>query len=401
MRKLLDTYLASMGPGERRKLYKRAAKLRKAASAAKSTRRTRQEKHRWNRSSADWGDEPDTARVTPRQSRGGSLHDLALKILIEERAADEQAIDESEEPEGATGIERSGVVMAVGSGACTVLANGRETVCGLPRGLVEIRRSELAVGDSVSYAVQEGRDPTVTKVHPRNTTLSRPDPFIPERERLIACNIDAVLIVASVKLPPLQIRLIDRYMIAIQRGGSEPIVCVNKIDLLETEAERKALREKLEPYRQIGIGTFCVSASTQEGIEPLREAIQRRRCVLVGKSGVGKSSILNALAPDLHLLTREVSEATRKGKHTTTATVLYQLPGEIEIIDTPGIRVFGLWRIAKQDLQWYFPEFEEHTSGCRFTDRRATIRIAGSCRRWRTERGASLPFLINPRSALG
>ena len=124
----------------------------------------------------------------------------------------------------------------------------------------------------------------------------------------------------------------------------------------------------LAPYRAIGVRAVTASASTGAGVDELQYALRGLRCVVVGRSGVGKSSLLNAMCPDLALQTTPISEWADKGRHTTTTSALHELPGGIEIIDTPGVRQFGLWKITRGDLRWYFPEFDAFASACRFHD---------------------------------
>jgi ribosome biogenesis GTPase len=179
---------------------------------------------------------------------------------------------------------------------------------------------------------------------------------------VIAANVDVVVNVVSLKTPPLRPGLIDRYLIAIGKSGAEPLLCVNKIDLLESAEELDAVR----PYQDIGIPVILCSASTGAGLDELSGALAGKLCVLAGHSGVGKSSLLNALDPQLQIATGSVSEANEKGRHTTTSSALYRLPNGATVIDTPGIREFGLWDITRDDLRHYYQEFGAYQ--CAFAD---------------------------------
>ena len=192
--------------------------------------------------------------------------------------------------------------------------------------------------------------------------LSRPDPANPRVERVIASDIDLVVIVVSVAAPPLRPGLIDRYLIAAERGGAEALICVNKIDLLTDKVELSVL----DCYRSLAIPVLGCSTVTGAGIDELSHLLAGKACVFTGHSGVGKSSVLNALLPGASAHTGDVSEVNGKGRHTTTSTTTYTLPNGAKILDTPGIRQFGLWQVTAKELRLYFHEFEAYR--CRFSD---------------------------------
>jgi ribosome biogenesis GTPase len=173
-----------------------------------------------------------------------------------------------------------------------------------------------------------------------------------------------VVHVVSVKAPPLRPRLIDRYLIAIQRGGAQPVICVNKVDLLDDPSEELA---RLDVYRRLNVPVIACSTRTGEGLDELRALAEGKTTALVGHSGVGKSSILNAIDERLQLATNELHRRGT-GRHTTSASTLYDFGGGTYVIDTPGIREFGLWDLDRQSLRDYFPEFDEPAESCRFTD---------------------------------
>ncbi|HEY3282856.1 MAG TPA: ribosome small subunit-dependent GTPase A [Armatimonadota bacterium] len=246
--------------------------------------------------------------------------------------------------------------------------DGQDLECHLPADMTAAQQTSVAVGDRIAFGPGPNGEPTLMAVEPRTSTLSRPDPMYRHIERVVAANMDVVVIVVSAKAPPLHPKLIDRYLIAVQRGGAEPLLCLNKVDQLEDERDRAKTYGKLEPYRQIGLRVVLCSAEQGDGVDDLRAALGGKRCVFVGHSGVGKSSLLNALHPELRILTREVSEGYGRGRHTTTASQLYALPNGTEVIDTPGVREFGLWKLRREDVCWYFPEFVDAAEDCRYTD---------------------------------
>jgi ribosome biogenesis GTPase len=165
--------------------------------------------------------------------------------------------------------------------------------------------------------------------------------------------------------PPLHPRLIDRYLLAIHHGGCEPVLVVNKLDLAD-HATRLEELHKLKPYEGLNIPTFECIAHSGQGIAQLRSALAGKTAAFVGHSGVGKSSIVNAFDPKLQQDVGDVSATYGRGTHTTTRSSLIDL-GDVRVIDTPGIRSFGLWNIGSEELKLYFPEFER-VGRCRFSD---------------------------------
>jgi len=285
-----------------------------------------------------------------------SITELMERLDDHVTAAD---VDESERAAAA-------IVMSVASGRCRVFHRGREIDCVVPPEIAIRQKSALAVGDRVQIAEDEGNT-RLEAVLPRRTVLARPDPLHAHRQRLIAANVDVVIHVVSLKSPPLRPRLIDRFLIAIQRGGAQPVLCINKVDLLDAE-EREAELPKLEAYLDLGVPIIGCSTKTGEGLRQLRAEVDGRMAALVGHSGVGKSSILNALDQSLQLATDTLHRKRGTGRHTTSASTLYDFGGGTYLIDTPGIREFGLWDLDRNTLRDYFPEFEAASELCRFTN---------------------------------
>src|SRR5436305_198533 len=250
------------------------------------------------------------------------------------------------------------VVINVASGRCRVFHDGREIDCIVPAEIAARQQSARAGGDRV--LLDDASPPRLAEILPRRTLLSRPDPLNPRLQRLIAANIDVVANVVSIKSPPLRPRLIDRFLIAIQRGGAEPLIVVNKIDL---GGDLTPLRV----YEELGIPVIPCSTKTGEGLDALRAALSGKMSAFVGHSGVGKSSILNALDERLRIATGELHRRGT-GRHTTTSSTLHDLGGGTLIIDTPGIRELGLWDLTPRTLRESFPEFDEPAELCRFND---------------------------------
>ena len=273
--------------------------------------------------------------------------------------SDEEAIDEipprRKRPQKQPLPKESvaGLVVETGAGFCEVMCSNQRIRC----------RSDLeaAIGDQVLVAREKHR---VLSVLPRRTALSRPDPHNPKIQRVIAANIDLVVNVVSLRNPPLRPGLIDRYLIAIEKSGAEPLICVNKIDLLQSRAESQAL----DPYSQMGIPVVLCSATTGTGLDQLYAALRDKVCVFSGHSGVGKSSLLNALDPQLGRAIGEVSEANHTGRHTTISSSLHRLANGAAIIDTPGIREFGLWDVQPGEVHRYFRDVARYSEQCAFSD---------------------------------
>jgi ribosome biogenesis GTPase len=204
----------------------------------------------------------------------------------------------------------------------------------------------------------------ITEVAERRNALVRAD-ALNRGPQTLAANLDRVWVVCATEPPPKR-GLIDRYLVAAHARGISAGVIFNKCDLLRDDEEREDAEDVLLPYEILDHPTFMVSAETGVGLDALREALRDERSVFVGHSGVGKTSLLNALIPSLNEAVGAISEATGKGQHTTTTSTLYELEGGGEIIDSPGIRGFGLWGMEPRELKEHFPEFNEFAPRCRF-----------------------------------
>jgi ribosome biogenesis GTPase len=275
---------------------------------------------------------------------------------------------------------REGRVLAIDPEGITVDSNHLIYTCTL-KGVLKRDKTPIknlvAIGDFVLFEEREKQEGSIVKVKPRYSILSRADNLSRNKEQLIAVNIDQVLITCSVLTPPLKPFLVDRYIIAAQKGNMKPVILVNKIDFLSSPpsdvdamrvAEERALYEEfLEVYRSLHIKVIGVSAKTNEGMDELKAVMSDKTSVFSGQSGVGKSSLIN-LVTGHDLPTGKIVHKTGKGSHTTTTSRLIPLAGNGFCIDTPGIKSFGLWDIGPAELASYFSEIYSLSSHCKFPD---------------------------------
>lgn len=258
----------------------------------------------------------------------------------------------------------TGTVIRLDSASCIVQCEGRSWRCTLPGRWRLTNSRQIAVGDQADFSAEGEGDPVVQRVLPRHGgKLARRAAGGRDAEQVVAANVDQLVAVASAASPPLNRRLLDRLIVSAENGEMAATVCINKIDLADA-----AVEPVLALYRSLGYGALATSALTGEGIEALRETLRGKTSVLAGASGVGKSALLMAVQPGLQLRVGEVSAATGKGRHTTTAVSLLPLDFGGYVVDTPGIREFALWDLAREDLQHCFPELRALFGQCRFAD---------------------------------
>ena len=227
-------------------------------------------------------------------------------------------------------------------------------------------RAPVVVGDRVSFAIiadEAGQlnEGVIEEVHPRRTELKRSDG---RRTHVIAANVDQALIVSSIFEPRLKPHLIDRYLVAAHAGGLPCIICLTKADL----DEENQADQFIELYESLGYTALKTSTKTGLNIDKLRELMKDKATLLAGQSGVGKSSLLNAIEPGLKRATAEVSAATEKGRHTTTTAEWLPLSFGGAAVDTPGIRALDVAMVPLNELELHFVEFPDRIAGCRFTN---------------------------------
>jgi ribosome biogenesis GTPase len=228
----------------------------------------------------------------------------------------------------------------------------------------------IAVGDHVRYILSEDGKGLIIELLPRQNKLTRrsavPKPLhhgAHPFEQIIVTNVDQVVAVIAAAKPSPKWNLLDRYLAAAEEGVIQALICITKLDLVK-EADEE-LNEAMSEYREIGYPSVLTSTYSGEGIDELRKALKGRISVLVGKSGVGKTALLNALQPGLGLRVKEVNLSTGKGRHTTTNLEMFPFEGGGAIIDTPGTREFGLWE-TNIDMSMLFREMQPLVGKCRF-----------------------------------
>lgn len=227
----------------------------------------------------------------------------------------------------------------------------------------------IAVGDEVMIDIESESANTamITEILPRRNYINRQSPAHKKQHHIVAANLDQSLLFATLKDPKTSQGFIDRFLVTCEAYHVPAIVVFNKADLYKTkEQEKYAALKKM--YDDIGYRTILMSVKTNEGVQEVKDALQGKTTLLSGHSGVGKSSFINSIFPELQLKTQDVSGWSGKGLHTTTFAEMFDLPTGGKVIDTPGMREFGLVDITRQELSHYYPEMARLITECQFNN---------------------------------
>lgn len=305
----------------------------------------------------------------PREERVRAKGDLSRRRTIIAEGPEKTAAGEGAAPAEMPTVDLSEclpgrVLQLQGLYSQVAAEDGRRVRCvvrRLLRNLVIDERNIVAPGDRVWFRPAGSEEGVIERVEPRHGVLTRASRG---KEQVLVANVDQLVIVTSLVEPELKPHLLDRYLVSAEQGHIAAVICLNKVDLADL-ADYQSL---IGMYQQLGIRVIVTSAATGQGVEQLREVLKNRETVVSGQSGVGKSSLLNAIQPGLDLRVREISDTTQKGKHTTTTAELLKLDIGGWVVDTPGIRQFALWGIIPEELDGFFPEFRPYVPHCPFPD---------------------------------
>ncbi|HWR82673.1 MAG TPA: ribosome small subunit-dependent GTPase A [Candidatus Deferrimicrobium sp.] len=260
--------------------------------------------------------------------------------------------------------EQGTVVAAKGQCFVVQAADGSRLLCEIRKKIKFQTKGVtlVAVGDDVVFSRSDHDRGAIEEVLQRSTMFRRPVVGRRDYTQVLAANLDRLACVVSVKSPPLKAGLIDRFIIAARLGQMEPIIVFTKIDLGYPDR----FNEVMEAYRAATDGLFTVSAFRGDNLDQLRAYLRPHRTLVAGHSGVGKSTLLNALIPGLDLTTREISIYGKRGRHVTSSIELFELPGGGLVADAPGLKVMGLSNMTRVELPHYYAEFQKYEQSCRF-----------------------------------
>lgn len=280
---------------------------------------------------------------------------------------------------------RMGIVSFKSTSHCGVILDGQEYLCQISNRVklsqpeknterqkqISTREFEnlIVVGDRVNVLLDQSNQPMIIERLPRHNQLSRSTSSRPGGkliEQVLASNIDQVIAVFAAANPEPKWNLLDRYLVMAEAVEVPVWIVITKTDLVEQDHAIDELNEQLKVYQKIGYPILLTSTIQQKGIDALRSMLKEKNSVMIGKSGVGKTSLLNALIPGLDYRVSAVNEITGKGRHTTSAMRLLPIDEDSTLIDSPGTREFGLWDIDPEDLDWYFKDMRPYLGNCKF-----------------------------------
>jgi ribosome biogenesis GTPase / thiamine phosphate phosphatase len=331
--------------------------------------------HQWTRGFQEHGYADEATHNDERIRAKGDLS-RRRTIVQDDTPTPPQGVEAADMPAPSTEDCQPGRVLRVHGLISVVEAeDGRQYRCAvrrLLRTLATDERNIVTTGDRVWFRhADPARDAEdapaadlegmIERVEPRHGLLTRASRG---REHVLVANVDQVVIVVSLVEPDLKPHLIDRYLASAAQGKIQPLICLNKADLVDPAPYQSIVGF----YNQLGVPTLLTSAATGLGIEYLRLRLKDRQTVFSGQSGVGKSSLLNAVQPELGLRVREVSDVNQKGKHTTTTAELIRLDFGGWVVDTPGVRQFELWDVIPEEVEGFFAEFRPFVHLCGFPD---------------------------------
>ena len=223
----------------------------------------------------------------------------------------------------------------------------------------------IAVGDQVKFELESDGKGIISDILPRENYIIRKSVNLSKQYHIIASNIDISVLVVTLNNPDTSTNFIDRFLVSCQAYDIPVIIAFNKKDTY-IDKESIEIKKLVDMYKQIGYKCELISAKYGDGVDEIIRLIKNKTCIISGHSGVGKSTLINSISPNLKLKTKEISSSHKQGKHTTTYAEMYDLDSDIKIIDTPGIRGFGLVEITKYELGDFFPEFFEAKQKCKF-----------------------------------
>lgn len=313
-------------------------------------------------------------RISEEQLESENIEDLASEERVSgkgslSRYRTVKAVSGEDEEELQRAIDESvcepaRILSTAGLNSLARTESGRDyecTVRQVVRTVSRDNRNAVVTGDRVLIQPINDEQAVVERVEPRYGTLSRQSGG---REHIIVANVDQALIVVSADDPPLKPNLIDRFLVSSEKGDVEPIICINKADLVDPSD----LQPIVGLYAQLGYRVLQCSGVKGWGIDFLQRALKDKQTVLAGQSGVGKSTLINRIQPDLNLETSHISEWSSKGRHTTRRAVMYPLEMGGAVVDTPGIRQMALWDVVQEEVEGFFIEFRPFVPLCQFPD---------------------------------